>query len=192
VIGAVALAASISRLSEIGMETIAAHEAALTRYALWQLATVPGIKIYGSTDLEAVEKRVGVIPFSLDGITHGKLAAILGYEGGIGVRNGCFCAHPYILHLLGVTDSEYRHYHDQVLDHDRSDMPGLVRMSFGCYNNTADVDHLVGMLQRIASGDYQGDYIVDRRSGSYYPRGFQPQAVRDQYFQFSSGAVHPA
>jgi cysteine desulfurase/selenocysteine lyase len=31
------------------------------------------------------------------------VAAILGYEGGIGVRSGCFCAHPYVVHPLGLT-----------------------------------------------------------------------------------------
>ena len=34
---------------------------------------------------------------------HALVAAILGYEGGIGVRNGCFCAQPYVVRLLGVS-----------------------------------------------------------------------------------------
>ncbi len=184
VIGSVALAASMNFLSKVGMDRVAAHEAELTRYALTHLQRVPGITIYGSTDLEKVEDRVGVIPFGLKGVTHGKVAAILGYEGGIGVRNGCFCAHPYILHLLGVDDETYRYYHDRVLDHNRADMPGLIRMSFGCYSNFADVDRLVQMLERISRGDYRGEYFVDERSGSYYPRGFDPEVVCRKYFTF--------
>ena len=93
------------------MDAIAAHEAELTRYALSRLAAIKGITVYGSTDLDFVDQRVGVIPFQVDGVPHGKVSAILGFEGGVGVRNGCFCAHPYILHLLKVDDETYRHYH---------------------------------------------------------------------------------
>jgi selenocysteine lyase/cysteine desulfurase len=184
VIGALALASSLKFLSEVGMERIAAHEAELTSYALRKLASVPGIRIYGSTDTETTEQRLGVIPFGLGDIQHGKLAAILGFEGGIGVRDGCFCAHPYILRLLGVTEDEYRFYHDRVMQRNRADLPGLVRMSFGCYNNFQDVDRLVEMLNRIAAGDYRDDYLVDARSGAYYPRGFEPESVREKFFEF--------
>jgi cysteine desulfurase / selenocysteine lyase len=185
IIGAVALAVALKFLSEVGMDKIAAHEAELTRYALTQLSQVPQIHIYGSTDLEHVEQRVGVIPFRLKGLSHGELAAILGFEAGIGVRDGCFCAHPYILRLLGVTDEEYHFYHSRVLDGNRADLPGLVRMSFGCYNNSNDVDRLVESLKKISAGDIQGQYAVDPRSGSYYPQGFTPESVRGKYFTFA-------
>ncbi len=183
VIGAVALAASLEQLSQVGMDAVAAHEADLTRYALKKLLAIQGVKVFGLTDLEHVADRVGVIPFQVEGMTHGRVAAILGFEGGVGVRNGCFCAHPYILRLLGVTDEEYRQHHARVLDHNRADLPGLIRMSFGCYNNTADVDRLVGMLQRIIAGDYRGEYSVDPKSGSYYPRGFEMESLAP-YFSF--------
>ena len=181
VIGAIGLAASLKFLSRVGMDTIAAHEAELTRYALSKLATIGGITVYGSTDLDFVEQRVGVIPFQVNGVPHGKVAAILGFEGGVGVRNGCFCAHPYILHLLKVDDLTYQHYHDRVLQHNRTAMPGLIRMSFGCYSNQEDIDRLVEMLERIMRGDYRGEYLEELSSGSYYPRGFDPHSVR-KYF----------
>ncbi len=184
VIGAVALAASLKFLSEVGMDQIAQHEAELTRYALTRLNALDGITIYGSKDPALAETRVGVIPFNVRGLTHGKVAAILGFEGGIGVRNGCFCAHPYMLKLLNVTDATYKSYHDQVIQHNRVDLPGMVRMSFGCYNNSADVDRLIEMLQRILAGDYQGEYEAHLGSGTYYPRGFNPESLRDQYFTF--------
>jgi selenocysteine lyase/cysteine desulfurase len=184
VIGALALATSLRFLSDVGMEGIAMHEAELTRYALTRLPAVPGIRIFGSQDPAAAEQRLGVIPFALKDIPHGKLAAILGFEGGIGVRDGCFCAHPYILRLLGVGDEEYRYYHERVMQRNRAGLPGLVRMSFGCYNNFEDVDRLVEMLDRISSDDYRGAYEVDPRSGAYYPKGFQPESVRGKYFAF--------
>ena len=55
--------------------------------------------------------RLGVIPLQMDGIPHFLLAAILSYEFGIGVRNGCFCAHPYMLHLLGVDHAKLTYKH---------------------------------------------------------------------------------
>ena len=120
-----------------------------------------------------LHEKVGVIPFNLDGVSHFKLAAILGYEGGIGVRSGCFCAHPYVVHLLDLEDRADSTWRTELLAGDRSNMPGMVRMSFGCYNNRDDVDRLVAMLARVAAGDYQGDYLLDQHSGEYEPRGFQ-------------------
>jgi selenocysteine lyase/cysteine desulfurase len=85
------------------MAKVATQEKVLTAYALRQLQTVPGLTLYGESNWRRVEEGVGVIPFNLTGIPHGLVAAILGCEGGIGVRNGCFCAHPYVVHLLGLT-----------------------------------------------------------------------------------------
>jgi len=181
VVGAVALAASVKVLTQVGMEAIAAHEAELTRHALRRLAQVPGLKIYGSADPDRVDDRLGVISFALSGVPHAKVAAILAFEGGIGVRNGCFCAHPYILHMLQVQGQQYEAYKQAVLNHDRTNVPGLVRASFGCYNTLEEIDLLAEMLERVQAGDYQGDYMVDRASGSYFPRGFDP-SVLDDYF----------
>lgn len=183
VIGAVALAASMNILSKVGMDAVAAHEKELTRYALGKMKDVPGLRLLGSSDPDRVEDRVGVIPFMLEGMPHAKLAAILSFEGGIGVRNGCFCAHPYILHLLGITDQQFDVFKMQVLHNDRSDRPGLVRASFGCYNNFSEIDHFVEMLERISAGETVGDYRVDPVSGSYFPQNFDPASL-DAFFNF--------
>jgi cysteine desulfurase / selenocysteine lyase len=172
VVGAVAMAAAAQLLMEVGMEQIAAHEEELIAYALTELQKVPGLTIYGETDPARAHEKVGVIPFNLAGVSHFKLAAILGYEGGIGVRSGCFCAHPYVVHLLQLDEATAHTWRDQLLSGDKSHMPGMVRASFGCYNNQADVDRLVEMLRRIARGDYQGDYRLDPASGEYTPAGF--------------------
>lgn len=182
VVGAVALAESILQLQKVGMDVIAHHEKELTRYALEKLADVPGITLYGPTDPARVEDRLGVIPFNIKGLMHGKLAAILGFEFGIAVRNGCFCAHPYILRLLNISDEEYRSHRERVVNHDRSDLPGLVRVSFGCYNTLDEVDYLVDALKKIASGQYKGQYICHKPSGSYYPIGYNPNSL-EEYFK---------
>jgi cysteine desulfurase/selenocysteine lyase len=133
VVGAVALAAAIQALTHVGMEAIAEHEASLVRYTLQELASVPGIRLYGDTDPDRAQERVGVIPFNLDGHSHFEVAAILGYEGGIGVRSGCFCAHPYVVHLLGETSETTAEWRRQILAGNKAEMPGMIRASFGCY-----------------------------------------------------------
>jgi selenocysteine lyase/cysteine desulfurase len=101
VVGAMAMAVAAQTLMEVGMDSVAAHEEALIAYALEKLQGVPGMTIYGETDPARAREKVGVIPFNLAGVSHFLLAAILGYEGGIGVRSGCFCAHPYRPPLRG-------------------------------------------------------------------------------------------
>ena len=45
---------------------------------------------------------LAVAAFTVEGMHHALVAARLSAEFGIGVRHGCFCAHPYLLRLLGV------------------------------------------------------------------------------------------
>ncbi len=181
-IGAVAMAAAILKLSEIGMDYVANHEAELTSYALKRLSQIPGIQIYGDRDPENAQNRLGVIPFSLDKLSHFKIASILGYEFGIGVRSGCFCAHPYILHLLGLNEDEAGQVRSRMLAGDRSEMPGLIRASFGLYNSLEDVDILEDALQRIVRGEYRGRYVQDRTSGEFIPDEWNPKF--EEHFSF--------
>jgi len=173
-VGAVALAAAISQLEAIGMDQVARHETELTAYALERLATIPELAIFGDRNPGNAASRLGVIPMLVKGISHFKVAAILGYEFGIGVRSGCFCAHPYILHLLGLSAEEASEVRAHMLAGDKSEMPGLIRASFGLYNNTDDVDALVDSLRHIVRGEYQGHYIQDPASGEYHPTSWEP------------------
>ncbi len=179
-VGAIALAAAIRQLSQVGMDAVAAHEAELTAYALERLASIPEVKIYGDRDPQHAAQRLGVIPLQLTTTPHFLASAILGYEFGIGVRSGCFCAHPYILHLLGLTHDEAAQVRATMLAGDRSDMPGLIRASFGLYNTLEEVDILVDALARIARGEYQGQYTQNIASGEYTPLGWTP--TYDRYF----------
>ncbi|MEA3335592.1 MAG: aminotransferase class V-fold PLP-dependent enzyme [Chloroflexota bacterium] len=172
VVGAVAMAAAAQVLMRTGMDAIAAHEQELLTYATQRMLEIPGLKIYGETDPDRLHEKVGVIPFNLEEKSHFLVASILGYEGGIGVRSGCFCAHPYVVHLLQLDMETAGTWRDQLLGGDKSNMPGMIRASFGCYNNTDDVDRLVKALQCIARDDYQGVYQMNRASGEYYPAGF--------------------
>jgi selenocysteine lyase/cysteine desulfurase len=172
VIGGVALAAAIDVLDHVGMEVIAEREHHLLDYAFRRLRRIDGLTFYGPTN--DLRDKVGTIAFNVYGYHHSLVAAILSAEGAVGVRDGCFCAHPYVKVLLRLTPEEDRELTAEVLSGDRSRLPGMVRASLGCYNTEADIDALADMLEIIARGAYRGKYLLDRRSGAYRAEGFTP------------------
>jgi len=174
VVGAVALAAAIRQLEAVGMSEVTRHEANLTRHALEKLTTIQGLQVFGDTDPSKAENRLGVIPLQLASADHFLAAAILGYEFGIGVRSGCFCAHPYILHLLGLSKEEASDVRRRILAGDKSAMPGLIRVSFGLYNTLDEVDVLIDAMNHISKGDYKGKYVQDKATGEYTPLDWHP------------------
>lgn len=167
-VGAVALAAACLELETLGLEAIAAHEAALTAYALDGLARVPGLWLYGDPDPAGAQARLGVIPFCLDGYDPHLVAAMLSYEAGIAVRSGSFCAQPYVRRLLAREEAGC----------DPGQL-GLVRASLGLSTTAAEIDTLVATLHAIAAGDYDGLYERDPARGGYQPIGWSvaPQAL---------------
>ena len=173
-IGVIALAKSLLAIEEIGMNIIADHEKKLTRFILNKLKEFPDIQVYGSKDPDVVDNRLGVIAFNVSDLPHALTAAILNYEGGIGVRNGCFCAHPYIKLLMGIDDAAAQEIESQILNGDRSNIPGAVRVSFGMYNTEAEVERLIEALKMIVNRNYQGNYLLDRQRGEYHPEGYIP------------------
>jgi selenocysteine lyase/cysteine desulfurase len=172
VVGAVALAKALRCLQQMGMEAVAEHEAHLTADLLRKLASLDQVQVYGIADPGRVSEKVGVVPINVAGLSHYLVAAILSAEGGIGVRNGCFCAHPYLLELMEVSAREAKDHREQIRVGNRAELPGLVRVSFGCYNNEAEIDHLVELLNRIVRGEYQGRYVQDPASGAFWPEGY--------------------
>lgn len=181
VVGIVAMAAALNELRAHGMDHLAEHECTLTAYTLERLREIPGLRVYGSAGPGRTHDRLGVIAFDLADLPHGLVTAILATEGAIGVRNGCFCAHPYVVRLLGIGQEPYLAFRDAVLAGHRQDVPGLVRVSFGVYNTTVDVDHLVALLKRIVRGQYDTGYHIDTATGEYVNDGFQPDF--GQYFR---------
>ena len=130
------------------MPDVAAHELALAARLRRGLAGVPGLEPLALWP-DAVD-RVGVVSFSLDGYRHPLLAAILSAEHAIGVRHGCFCAHPLIAHLLALPEPEMRRYARELRAGGTPELPGAVRASIGLGTTEHDVDRLVGALQAIA------------------------------------------
>lgn len=143
IMGVVALTEAIRTLNSIGMKNLEDYENSLTEYALTGLATVPGIKLY--CDNNTMDK-VGIIPFNINGLPHQIVASALSAESGIAVRNGCFCAQPYVQRLMKVPRNEIRkRIKNPSLPH-----PGMVRLSFGLYNNYDEIDALVQKLYEIS------------------------------------------
>ncbi len=121
--GAVGLGAAIAYLDGLGWETMAAHEADLTREALARLGEIEDLDLYGPRDPDG---RVGVVSFNLPGIHPHDLAAALDTEG-IAVRAGHHCAQP-LMRRLGII--------------------GTTRASFYLYTTTDDIARLAAGLRR--------------------------------------------
>jgi selenocysteine lyase/cysteine desulfurase len=172
VVGAIALAKAITVLEEVGMEAIANHEAELLEYAYARLAKIQRVQLYGPTS--DLPKKVGVIAFNVEGMHHAHVAAIFGNEGGIGLRNGCFCAHPYVKRLLGLSPEDDKRLTAEMISGDKSAIPGLVRASLGCYSNEEDLDLFLDTLKTIVSGKFKGDYVLNPTTGTFSPRNFSP------------------
>jgi selenocysteine lyase/cysteine desulfurase len=182
VVGAIAMAMAAQAMMDVGMESVERHETALTAYALDRLRSLPEIIIYGEADPRRTQERVGVISFNLGSANHALVAAVLGYEGGIGVRSGCFCAQPYVASMLRDAKTKKAQRGRDPLAGDNSGKPGMVRISFGAYNSFDDVDALVEMLRRITRNEYQGRYCPIPESGEYAPAGHRDSMA--DYFDY--------
>ncbi|HEY8391636.1 MAG TPA: aminotransferase class V-fold PLP-dependent enzyme [Capillibacterium sp.] len=169
-IGAVALAAALRWLARNNFARLTAYEAALTGYAYERLQTVPGLILYGPPPKRY--PRIGVISFNLEGIPHGLVAAFLAFEAGIGVRHGCFCARPYVQHLLGLSKNEILAYENLAKAGRKCLLPGMVRVSFGFYNTKAEIDLLVDALKtlRLEEEKIKNRYRIDPATGEYLPK----------------------
>ncbi|HEY0398525.1 MAG TPA: aminotransferase class V-fold PLP-dependent enzyme, partial [Acidimicrobiia bacterium] len=134
----------------------------------------------GSGGIAHEEATLPLATFTVDGLHHALVAARLSAEYGIGVRHGCFCAHPYLLRLLDLSPEEVADYCAAVLRHDRREMPGAVRASAGLSTSHADVDRLLVAVAEIAAGKPAPvDYVQDPSTGDYWPEGTAPGWTAD-------------
>jgi selenocysteine lyase/cysteine desulfurase len=109
--------------------------------------------------LSGGEDRLGVFSFDLDGHPYVEVAAVLANEWGVGVRSGCFCAHLYVAHLLGISEADSSEARDRLIAGLPVDLPGMVRASLGIANTKDDIDRLASGLLAIARGDIRATYI---------------------------------
>ncbi len=161
--GAIALATTIEILDRIGMDLLMEEEDEVMIYAIKAMREIPEVIVYGGTDLESCP-RAASISFNVRGLDHGLIAALLNDRYNIGVRNQCFCAHPYVKEMMaddlqeefGIID--FGNMSDEFMR-----KAGMVRASFGIYSTQEDVDALIFALKDIIQNaeEYGSDYEVN-------------------------------
>ncbi|WP_229798240.1 aminotransferase class V-fold PLP-dependent enzyme [Planomonospora parontospora] len=139
VLGAVALAAACDALTATGWTALVREEERLLARLRAGLAGIEGVhelSLWGPD-----HPRVGIVSFVVDGRTAREVAEALSNEYGIGVRDGKFCAHPFVRHLLGgVKDGGCE-----------DTTASAVRASIGIGTTAEHVDRLVGALRELVS-----------------------------------------
>ena len=119
--GALGLAAALDYVAGLGLEAVAAHEAAVLDYAVARLTDL------GATLVGTPARRAGAVSFLLDGLHPYDVGTVLDRLG-VAVRTGHHCAQPTM---------------------DRFGVPGTVRASVGLYTTAAEIDALCDGLGRV-------------------------------------------
>jgi len=120
--GVVGLGAAIDYVTGIGLDRIAAHEAALLAHGTDLLTRIPGVRLIGTA-----ERKASVLSFVVDGVHPHDVGTILDQEG-IAVRTGHHCAQPVMEHF-GV--------------------PATTRASLALYNTRAELEALAAGVRKV-------------------------------------------
>lgn len=137
VLGAIALAAACDALTATGWTPLVREEQRLIARLRAGLAGVDGVRelsLWGPD-----HPRVGIVSFTVDGHPAREVAETLSAEYGIGVRDGKFCAHPFVRHLLGAREGGCADGTDSA-----------VRASIGIGTTDEHVDRLIAALRDLA------------------------------------------
>ena len=116
------LGRAIDFMQQVGIDTIAAHEADLLRYATARIREIPGVRLFGTAP-----EKAAVLSF-LVGEAHPYDVGTLIDQLGVAVRTGHHCTQPVM---------------------DRYGIPGTVRASFAVYNTRDEVDAFIAALEKV-------------------------------------------
>jgi cysteine desulfurase/selenocysteine lyase len=119
--GAIALAAALDYVNDLGLARIHEWEVHLARLTVEGISDIPGLRIYGPKDAS------GIVSFGIDGLHHYDLGTLLD-QMGVAVRTGHHCCQP-LMARFGIT--------------------GTTRASFALYNSEADVEAFVTALHKV-------------------------------------------
>ena len=111
----IGLHAAIDYVAGIGLDAIAAHEAALVRETREALSSLNSVRLFGPDD------SAGIVSFAVEGVHPHDIGTILD-ESRVAIRAGHHCAQP-LMAALGVD--------------------ATARASFGVYNGRQDVEALI-------------------------------------------------
>ena len=114
-----------------GLSAVKAYEATLSEHFLRQATRVPGLRVYGITDVESLAQRPPTFAVALDGHDPAEVPAWLGQRGFF-VWHGHYYAIA-VMERLGTLDSG-----------------GLVRIGFVHYNTLDEIDRLMAALRELA------------------------------------------
>lgn len=115
-----------------GMKAIKQYEQSLSEQFLKKATSVPGLRVYGITNVEELTQRTPTFAISLAGFTPEAVATYLG-DRGIFVWHGHYYAIAVMERLGLLADG------------------GLVRIGFTHYNTTEELDRLISTLQELAT-----------------------------------------
>ena len=121
-VGSHALGVALDYVQSVGLNQIAAHEAALTRYAMERMREIEGMHFFGEA-----EGKTSVVAFNVGNIHPMDLGTLLDRLG-VAVRTGHHCAQPLMA---------------------RCGVEGMARASFALYNTQEEIDTFVAALQRV-------------------------------------------
>ena len=120
--GAIGFAAALKYVDDLGLDSIANHEAQLLADATEAVLAVPGVRLIGSAPHKA-----SVLAFVMEGVHPHDIGTILDSEG-VAVRAGHHCAQPVMA---------------------RYGLSATVRASFALYNTAPEIDALVAGLEKV-------------------------------------------
>lgn len=123
---AVAAAAALDYLDELGLDEVRRHSVALTDYLLSSLAEFEGLHVIGPSN---ASERGGIVSFSLD-YAHAHDVAEIVARHGVAVRAGHHCAQPLMQSL---------------------DLAAVTRASLAVHNSESDIDTLIAGLGEVES-----------------------------------------
>ena len=121
VVGVIGLHAAIDYVDGIGLDAIAAHEAALVKATRDALRGLNSVRLFGPEDSS------GIVSFAVEGVHPHDVGTILD-EAQVAIRAGHHCAQP-LMDYLGVD--------------------ATARASFGVYNGKADIEALAKGIERV-------------------------------------------
>jgi selenocysteine lyase/cysteine desulfurase len=177
IVGAITLGAVLDLLHKVGMDKVREKEIDLIDFAWNGLNDIDGVTVYGPKPDDI--PRTGTIAFNIKGFDHGLTAAALNDYHNIQVRNGCFCAHPYVRELLkkelwemdidpGALNAE--------ADVERK--RGMSRASLGLYTTKADLEALIVAVRDLVSRREEILSIYEPiGSNGYRHSSFEPAAM---------------
>lgn len=119
--GAIGLSAALQYVNQFKMSDIELHEKDLISYTTERLSQMPKVEIIGRAP-----EKAGAVSFVVDGVHPHDLGTFIDQDG-IAIRTGHHCAQP-VMEFFSI--------------------PATARLSFGMYNNRADVDAFCTALDK--------------------------------------------